>query len=329
MMHHIKNYLKTKQIYRPRLKITKTAVDDFQIYNYHLFSKFTNYLFIATAFILPVLFDLIRIYVVKDEKLRVIFIGFNICSYLSSFIYILVKENKKFISSGAWAFYLFMLCQMVSTLVSALIFSANSAIFFEKVNDKVQLTPLGYATTTLTQAIVGLLTVVLILFLSKDLRMKIFKTIRYNFLLLALVTIITLFVAWQIEMIFNSIKELIIGNNVSSNQAELIKNLNSDFGKVSLFLMVVLTAPIFEELATKQSIFMLSGSKIGGFVITTFLFAWMHVSNSGDIENIFSYLGFSLVLSAVFVFSRENITYSFLVHLMHNLIAYVLLVGFS
>lgn len=159
------------------------------------------------------------------------------------------------------------------------------------------------------------------MFFSKQLASKVGNTLLYNVLLVAIAIIISLLIIFQVNDIFVFINDA-IGDKKSANQTEIEKFLSSISGKMGLFIMVVITAPLLEELATRHSIFMLSRYRWLGFFISSFYFAWMHVRLAGDIQNIFSYLGFSLSLSLLFIFGRENVTYPFIVHLINNLISY-------
>ncbi|WP_338967420.1 type II CAAX prenyl endopeptidase Rce1 family protein [Spiroplasma endosymbiont of Lonchoptera lutea] len=317
--------LKSCKWYRPQYQIPKTFVDDLQVYNYKLFSKVSTCLFLITVFALPIIFDLLRIYVLNNNNYIFLFLILNLVSYGFSFGWLMAEDAKKFINSGAWAIYLFVASQTVSKILFA-IFIKTSPLFYEQVGNKIELTNAGYALSSFIQSITGLVTIFIILFFSKQLASKIGNTLLYNVLLVAIVIIISLLIIFQVTTVFKFINDA-IGTKKSANQTEIEKSLSIISGKIGLFIMVVITAPLLEELATRHSIFMLSRYRWLGFFISSFYFAWMHVRLAGDIQNIFSYLGFSLLLSLLFIFSRENVTYSFVIHLINNLISYTVLVA--
>ncbi|WP_342223507.1 hypothetical protein [Spiroplasma endosymbiont of Asaphidion curtum] len=317
--------LKSRKWYRPKYQVPKTFVDDLQVYNYKLFSKVSTCLFLITVFILPIFFDLLRIYVLNNNNYIFLFLILNLVSYGFSFGWLMVEDAKKFINSGAWAIYLFVISQAVSSIFFA-IFIKTSSLFYEQVGNKIELTNAGYALSSFIQSITGLVTIFIILFFSKQLASKIGNTLLYNMLLVAIVTIISLLIIFQINVFFKFINDA-IGAKKSVNQIKIEKSLTTISGKIGLFIMVVITAPLLEELATRHSIFMLSRYRWLGFFISSFYFVWIHVRLGGDIQNIFSYLGFSLSLSLLFIFSRENVTYSFVIHLINNLISYTVLVA--
>ena len=185
--------------------------------------------------------------------------------------------------------------------------------------------------TIFIQAFTHIIVIFLVLYFSPELRNRLFNTLGYNFLLVIITCAIAFFIFTNIDVIFKVLKDFFEVEK-SENQKFLENIFNNNLGKIAVFISAILVAPLIEELAMRHSLFMLSGNRWLGLIFSTFYFAFMHVSgvNSNkepELVNIFSYLGLSLVISLVFVISRENVAYSYILHLINNLLAMIILLG--
>lgn len=312
-------------------QIPATNVDYLFRFKYKLFAWSTTFVMLLTVFLLPMTLTLIFRYgnFTKDTLNK----SKNILRYvkfmlgLFGFGYTLAREKKRFITSGAWAIYLYLMMWPIISIILAIPVGIFPELIQKDHLGEIFLTASGKIVAFLIQIIVALLIITLILLKSPELRKKILMTFKENYLLLMVVLIFALLVFYELIARFDIIDGLINPKKETSiNQSSLESIASSTTGKIVLFFGTVLIIPFLEELATRHSFFALSNNRWLGLVFSTLYFAYMHVDNGGDFNKIFSYFPGGLSFSLIFVISRENILYPTILHTVTNLIAYIFIV---
>lgn len=317
---------------KKKYQIPATNADYLFEFKYKLFSLNTTIMMIVTLAI-PLFLTLILTYIPirQDSKktalLIVQIIRFALISF--SFSYSLAKEKSVFIKSGAWGLYLYLLSSILAGLIVAVIANifSNSLIVNNAVGES-ELSVVGKIVAFGFQTIIGLLTIMLILWKAPDLRKRIWLTIKQNYILLIAVLAIFVLILKVSDIGFGILNEIINGVDVDSENEKSLRSMYILLsGKIVLFIGTVLVLPFLEELATRQGIFSLSNNRWLGLIISIIFFATMHLEQSGDFHKILPYIGASFIFSLLFIISRENILYPTILHVINNLIVYIIVVG--
>lgn len=118
-----------------------------------------------------------------------------------------------------------------------------------------------------------------------------------------------------------------IGIDGSSANQELIETaLNSPLRPL-VFLLVVILAPVFEELIFRKAMFgfvtmKLEYRKSTALILSTLLFALIHVPSMENIVFIFYYLPLSFIISYAY-YKTDNILVPISLHFLNNLISFI------
>lgn len=126
-----------------------------------------------------------------------------------------------------------------------------------------------------------------------------------------------------VSMIYQS-----LGIMEESANEELINKILLSKYALPMIISVVLLAPIVEEILFRKVLFgfcekTLRLKPIFAILISTFIFAFIHVSDLENIKFIFQYLPLSLVICSVYHFSKNNIYAVILLHMANNTIAVI------
>ena len=124
--------------------------------------------------------------------------------------------------------------------------------------------------------------------------------------------------------IFGSILTLIFGGgNQSQNQSSLEVLMTSQYGFIVAVIAVII-GPVVEELVFRKSIHsILRKAKCPTWImlmISSLLFGFIHVLDSGDFVQVFPYIFMGLTLGGIEIFSK-NIYPSIIVHIFNNAVA--------
>ena len=111
-------------------------------------------------------------------------------------------------------------------------------------------------------------------------------------------------------------------NTQSENQAT-IESLMTGPYLIPMVLMTGLFAPIYEELIFRKSIFALIKKPWIAFIVSSILFAGIHVVSGGDFILIFAYLIPSLVFGALYWYCDKNIYVTIAIHMLNNIISVI------
>lgn len=147
------------------------------------------------------------------------------------------------------------------------------------------------------------------------------KWIRYT--IYVTVGIILIILSTQIMSV---LYEWIGVDGGSANQELIETALNSPLRPL-VFLLVVILAPVFEELIFRKAMFgfvtmKLEYRKSTALILSTLLFALIHVPSMDNIIFIFYYLPLSFIITYAY-FKTDNILVPIALHFLNNLISFI------
>ncbi|MFP4477969.1 MAG: CPBP family intramembrane glutamic endopeptidase [Candidatus Izemoplasmatales bacterium] len=121
----------------------------------------------------------------------------------------------------------------------------------------------------------------------------------------------------------------LIGVTETSQNEMAIQRLFSPsiISLLSLFLLLVIFTPIVEEVVFRKALYGLSYNALGdkgAIIISGLVFAFLHVASFGDFIQIIPYAFMGLTFSYVYFYSGRNIYVVIAIHMINNLIPYLL-----
>ncbi len=148
---------------------------------------------------------------------------------------------------------------------------------------------------------------------------KKWKEIIYTILLTVASILISLLYSYLIEN-FTFVKD-----SINENQSLIISAIQDN--NALSFFSVVIFGPIAEEIVFRVGLFNSSKkfNKIAGYIITTVIFALLHVSFTGDLAVEFIYFPSYLILSLtlVFIYDKFGFENAIISHILNNLVSYI------
>ncbi|PPE06772.1 CPBP family intramembrane glutamic endopeptidase [Mesoplasma corruscae] len=232
--------------------------------------------------------------------------------------YILYKrDNQLFLKTSIFGVFAFIILPfaIVIIIISIINLISNNEILT------------GFS-SLIIQGVVEVGIAYLMLKKAINLKLRIKKTLQKNKKELLFLT----FVIGWLMLIISMLSTLLITQK-TSNQESLENLLHNSskivvvFYLILLFAFTVVIAPFVEEIVIRDGIFTACGNKWFGFVVSSLCFAMIHVFNDGDIQNIWIYLLPGIVLSATFIYTKGNVTYTWLIHALSNFISFILIVA--
>lgn len=147
------------------------------------------------------------------------------------------------------------------------------------------------------------------------------KWIRYG-LFIVIGTALILFSTYVIGVVYEW-----IGIDGGSQNQELIETAMNSALRPLVFLLVVFLAPIFEELIFRKALFgfvtlKLEYRKSTALILSTVLFAIIHVPSLDNMVFIFYYLPLSFIISYAY-YKTDNIYVPIALHFLNNLMAFL------
>ncbi|ATZ21808.1 CPBP family intramembrane glutamic endopeptidase [Mesoplasma tabanidae] len=259
---------------------------------------------------------------VEDTQsiINLVFVSVQIiCSAIGCFV-LYKRDNELFTRTNAFGIYAFIVLPFLFVIILGSLFLALSGW-----NSKSNLVATQFVLMSLqiiAEIVVGIILFIKVPFL-KD---RIFWTLKKEW---KKVLVVVLFMT---IILFGASFGLSFIEVETSNQSaleEIYKNSSITvkiFYSILLFIFSVIVAPIVEELAFRDSIFTGTGNKWFAMIVSSLAFAMVHVG-MGDVQNIYIYLIPGIILSATFIYTEGNVTYSWLVHLGSNLITFILMIA--
>lgn len=130
------------------------------------------------------------------------------------------------------------------------------------------------------------------------------------------------------SFVANIIMTLIGVTETSQNEMAIQRLFNpSIISLVSLFLLLVVFTPIVEEVVFRKALYGLSYNALGdkgAIIVSGLVFAFLHVASFGDFIQIIPYAFMGLTFSYVYYYSGRNIYVVIAIHMINNLIPYLL-----
>ncbi|AKU79352.1 CPBP family intramembrane glutamic endopeptidase [Spiroplasma turonicum] len=298
---------------------------DFNSLNY----KIDGIIFITTSFIIPFVFSLFfRIFFNLKSNITAqeIFFYVNMASNLFGLVIFILRNPRKILTNSYSLFYFFI-------ILPSLIYIVIGSITNPLISDYENKESIGKIIQGITQIISEIIIIILAFCLDKKIVKRIFNTFKKSYVPLIFWVVIGLLTLIIISTAFFSI---LIENNLlkfpqSDNQDSLIKMLDQNQPNsirityiILLVLLTIIVAPICEELCMRESYFSNCSNEYIGLIFSALTFGFIHYGNTGDFEHFMSYTMAGIILASIFWFSKGNITYSWLVHLLNNLFALIL-----
>ena len=158
-----------------------------------------------------------------------------------------------------------------------------------------------------------------------DLKKKLWYSFRARDMRYLWVRWWTLLPALLVLIMFFDFMQSIIATDSSDNQRFITNNLHSGSWWVVawIFFLTLFLAPVAEELVYRHATIQLCGSPLGGMVMSTFMFGFIHISNSADWEHLIGYLGGACALVMVFYLFNYNVVFSIATHILLNIVAFL------
>ena len=274
--------------------------------------KYAHYFFIFLNLFLPVVFTIMQVAVPSHYLVTYKFIKFW-CS--------LILATISFVLLWRW----FTWDKLLRTGV-ALFFISQYIIIGFNISFLIIARIIHLSDDMLSLLITGCSHIVLIMIafsMIPDLKKKIWYSFRARDMRYLWVRWWTLLPALLVLIMFFDFIQSTIATDSSDNQRFITNNLHSGAWWVIawiLFLTLFL-APVAEELVYRHATIQLCGSPLGGMLVSTFMFAFIHISNSADWEHLIGYLGGACVLVMVFYLFNYNVVFSIATHILLNIVA--------
>ncbi|WP_027875449.1 CPBP family intramembrane glutamic endopeptidase [Mesoplasma chauliocola] len=303
---------------------SKYDLPDEAKFKFNVFNPLVDGIIFATSILfVPLLILIILKFTIKaensDEIINTIFSTVQIvCAAIGCFI-LNKRDNELFSKTNAFGIYAFIVLPFLFVIILGSLIFVIAGISANNNSIAVQFISI------ILQTIAEIAIAVILLIKLPTLKERIFLTLKNEWkrilVICILMTILLSVVSVGLGFLSNGTKNQEQLENVLHNSSVLVKT----FYIILLFIFSVIVAPFVEELAFRDSIFTGIGNKWFALVISALAFAMVHVS-LGDIENIYIYFIPGLVLSATFIFTEGNVTYTWLIHAGSNFIALIIMI---
>ncbi|WP_339021093.1 CPBP family intramembrane glutamic endopeptidase [Spiroplasma endosymbiont of Atherix ibis] len=297
----------------------------FDILNY----KTDGMIFVTSVLIVPFILALFIPFVADANSAfssSSIFSLLYILSVSIGLIFNCIRNGAGFFKGGYSWVYMFILGPQI---ISVIIFPLTK--FFLTENIEV----IKFFASLLTMIVTEVIIITLALVYDRKILKRLKETIKYKWKEIILITIICTALMFLIInfIIQYLIESKLIGAGQSSNQSSLESILKDNkYGlkvkivyAILLFILTVIIAPFCEELCLRNSFNLNASNKWLGFVSSSLFFGFVHWGPSFDFVHIMSYSAAGFILSGVFLYTKGNMTFSWFIHMLNNLIVFVLI----
>ncbi|WP_338985293.1 CPBP family intramembrane glutamic endopeptidase [Spiroplasma endosymbiont of Diplazon laetatorius] len=300
----------------------------FDILNY----KTDGMIFVASTIIVPLILSVFIAFIIPTSTSEIgetVFFSTYTISILVGLVFNCIRNKAGFFKNGYSWIYMFILAP---TVVATFVGIFANLIF------KIEISNSENVGTQFVNVISMLITEIVIIILALKYDRKLFgrikETLKNKWKELIIITILGFIIMFLIVNIFFSafIEGYLIGASQSDNQNTLVSIIKGEHGssiKISyailLFVFSVLVAPLCEEISMRNSYNLNASNRWLGFVASSMFFGFVHYGQSFDFEHMLSYTAAGFVLSGIFLYTKGNMTYSWIVHTLNNLVAFILL----
>ncbi|AKX33769.1 CAAX amino terminal membrane bound protease [Spiroplasma litorale] len=291
--------------------------------------KIDGTVFIICAFVVPFAFSLFfRIFLnlKTNTTSQEIFFYINILSNIFGLVIFILRNPKKILTKGYSLFYFFALLPSLTYIIIGTV--SNSLI-----KDSENKQTINIFIQMICQILSEVIIISIAFFFDRNLWLRIKNTFKKSIWTLLITGVVGFILLYLISSLFFSmlIEDNLLKLPQSENENSLksvLQGNSSVLVKVSygvlLSILSIIVAPVCEELCMRESYFSNSSNQYLGFIFSGLSFGFIHYGSTGDFEHIMTYTTAGFVLSGVFWFSKGNVTYSWLVHLINNLFALIL-----
>ncbi|AHI53509.1 CAAX amino terminal membrane bound protease [Spiroplasma sabaudiense Ar-1343] len=296
---------------------------DFKTYT----KKSVGIIFLFTGLIIPLTIGLILKYVFSPESdfnssLTLINWLFYVISNGIGFFIIWDKRRSKIFKTTLSLFYLYILMPIIVSIIAAVF------AMVPNVNSNIQ-----FSIQIILQSIFYGFMIFLTFNYIPDFKARFSITLKQNWKMFLVVILVGFLAILILSIAYNQILKAIgwnLGN--SNNQESLISPLKDPnigvriFAAISLFVFTVIAAPLLEEIVFRDAVFVGTSNRWTGWIMSMFLFAYVHIYQTGEFQSIFQYLIGGFVLATAFNVCRGNLVYTWGIHAAYNLFSFILIV---
>ncbi|QEH61351.1 CAAX amino terminal membrane bound protease [Spiroplasma chinense] len=237
------------------------------------------------------------------------------------------RDPKGFWRSGRAWFFVYSALPLALSIVAGIILAAIPGLE----------NGYGQDFTMMVISIANAATILALMYkLDKVIFFRIRETFKLHWKSLLVTAIIGFIILFSVSnLLFGIVFEKIIFkiNEQSQNQQNLYGPLSdanaSTIVKVIyamlLFIYAVALGPLLEEFVFRNSWFTAVSNKWLAFVTSSIMFGFLHYGTTGDFEHALSYTSAGFVLGGVFLFSKGNLTHTWMVHLLNNAVSFALM----
>lgn len=302
----------------------KNFQNNFGVFSHSYLNKNILLLFVLLIVIIPFVLCLSLSFVFKainnmnTYSLLAMFIVIGCYLFYLAILFFKYRDQLK--DNYLWIFFMYIPIGYVALNIIGTIFM----MFFSFADATTQNTISLYSSYVL-QIIMEIIIVVIF-----EIKTKIFsKSIKKvfankNILFFLLFTIVGVGLYFLFNYLFGFLDTL-VGSGTSNNQESITSFATTIGGMILTFISAVLLAPIFEEIIYRYYFMVFTNYSWIGLLSTILMFAFAHVYQSGDFENIIPYFSLGIVNGLIIYVSR-NTTPCIAVHFITNLIAFILMV---
>ncbi|QBQ07332.1 CAAX amino terminal membrane bound protease [Spiroplasma gladiatoris] len=275
-------------------------------------------IFIFSTLFIPLICCLIAkiLFPATDSSASALQMIYIISASIGALALITIHKGGYFKYGYAWQF-LFIVIPLLAILLGIVFSSINKDIL-----------------NMLANLIPKLVLLVLIVVIDKRLIKRIIETIKKQWKPLIITVVVGFILMILIGTFFSSVIEGLLFKLPESKNQESLKGLldNADIGMgykvvyaLLLFMYSVIVAPFVEEVAFRNAYFLNVSNKWLAFVTSSIAFGFIHYGFTGDFSHALSYSAGAFVLGGIFVWTKGNVTHTWLIHFANNLFAIILL----
>ncbi|WP_339034335.1 CPBP family intramembrane glutamic endopeptidase [Spiroplasma endosymbiont of Cantharis rufa] len=293
----------------------------FDILNY----KTDGMIFITSVLIVPFILSLFIALFGNNNK--EVFALLYLISVIIGMVFNILRNGPGFFKGGYfWIYLLIIGPQIVFIFTGLIMLLINSAL-----NNDEEL--ISAFSSILTMILTEVIIIILAIFYDRKIFKRFKETLKNKWKEIIIIgfagTVILYFVSTFIFL--NLIETNLIGASESENQKKLIGILRDSDKSIKityiilLFILTVIVAPFCEELCLRNCFNLNASNRWLGFVGSAMFFGFVHYGSAFDFQHILSYSSAGFILSGVFLFTKGNMTFSWIVHLLNNLLAFILI----
>lgn len=162
--------------------------------------------------------------------------------------------------------------------------------------------------------------ILLFILLFRIIKIKVFKyslknISKNNLKNLGIIGVITIIFSLILSGFINYFKLMPENQNI-------IETLAAKTNTSILFLSLVVFAPIAEELIFRYTIFGLNKNKFVGLIISSILFALVHVSSDFAISSFFIYFSMGMLFGLIYI-KTESVEATIFAHFINNVLSFI------